>query len=172
MPIVTEVMSPETVELVSQYADILQVGARNMHNCDLLDKLGKQRKPVLLKRGLTATMDEFLGAADRIMLEGNNNVILCLRGVRTFDTSQRYPADLYAIPYLKEKSHLPIVFDPSHATGKRSFVTSVTKMAIAAGVDGLLIETHYNPSEAKCDGAQMILPEELGPLVEFAKLVK
>lgn len=171
MFIVTEVMSPETVELVAAYADILQVGARNMQNYDLLDKLGKQKKPILLKRGLSATIDEFLGAADRIMLGGNSEVILCLRGVRTFDTSQRYPADLYAIPYIREKSHLPIIFDPSHAAGKKSLVPSLARMAMAGGVDGLIIETHYNPSEAKCDGAQMIEPRELGPLVQFARLI-
>lgn len=169
LPIVTEVTRVDLVELVSEYADVLQVGTRNMYNFDLLDELGKQNKPVLLKRGFNATIDEFLGAADRIIEGGNPNVILCLRGIRSFDNSQRYTADLYAIPDLRQKTHLPIVFDPSHTSGRRSLVPSLAKMAIVGGVDGLIIETHYNPEEAKCDGAQMITPKTLSEIINYAK---
>ncbi|PIN80636.1 3-deoxy-7-phosphoheptulonate synthase, partial [Candidatus Woesearchaeota archaeon CG10_big_fil_rev_8_21_14_0_10_30_7] len=172
LPIVTEVMSVETLAYISERVDLLQVGARNMHNFTLLDELGKQHKPVLLKRGLSATIEEFLCAADRIVYGGNPNVLLCLRGVRTFDNSQRYPADLYAIPDLIQKTHLPIIFDPSHPAGRRSLVPSLAKMAIAGGVNGLIIESHYEPQEAKCDGAQMITPEVLGKIINYAKQVE
>ncbi|MDD5090956.1 MAG: 3-deoxy-7-phosphoheptulonate synthase [Candidatus Wallbacteria bacterium] len=168
MPVITEVISPDLIEIVSRYADIIQVGARNMQNFDLLDRLGRQPKPVLLKRGVSATLDEFLGAADRILEGGNRNVMLCLRGVRTFDYSQRYPADLYAIPDLRRKTHLPIVFDPSHAAGNRALVPELARMAIAGGVNALIIEAHPSPCNALCDGAQMIPPEELGKLASFA----
>ncbi len=172
LPVVTEVMSSRDVELIGNYTDIFQVGARNMQNFDLLDELGKTNKPVLLKRGTDADIDVFLAAADRILYGGNKNVLLCLRGITTFDRSQRYTADLYAIPDLKRKSHLPIIFDPSHPAGRRDYVPSLARMAIAGGVDGLIIETHYCPSEALCDGAQMILPKDLGELVSFARNIE
>ncbi|MDD2716065.1 MAG: 3-deoxy-7-phosphoheptulonate synthase [Candidatus Wallbacteria bacterium] len=169
LPVVTEVISPNLIDLCYCYTDIFQVGARNMQNFDLLDKLGMQNKPVLLKRGVSATLDELLGAADRILEGGNKKVMLCLRGVRTFDYSQRYPADLYAIPDLLRKTHLPIIFDPSHSAGTRSLVPEIARMAIAGGVHGLIIEAHYNPPEALCDGSQMITPDELGQLVTYAR---
>ncbi len=170
MPIVTEVTSSELIEKFDKYIDIYQVGTRKMQDFDLLDKLGKQNKPVLLKRGFSAKIDEFLGAADRILYGGNNNVMLCLRGVRTFDYSQRFPADLYAIPDLKRKTHLPIIFDPSHSAGDKKLVPGIARMAIAGGVNGLLIETHYNPSKAASDGKQTITPETLGEIIRYARM--
>jgi 3-deoxy-7-phosphoheptulonate synthase len=156
LPIVTEVMSPEHVERVSECADLLQVGARNMQNFDLLRELGKGSKPVLLKRGMSATLEEFLSAAEYILDGGNPNVILCERGIRTFEFSTRYTLDLSIVPLIKELSHLPIMVDPSHATGKRSLVPPMAKAALVAGAQGILVEVHPEPEKALSDGAQSL----------------
>ena len=156
LPIVTEVMSPEHVEHVSECADLLQVGARNMQNFDLLKELGKGSKPVLLKRGMSATIEEFLSAAEYILDGGNPNVILCERGIRTFESSTRYTLDLSVVPLIKELSHLPIMVDPSHATGKRSLVPPMAKAALVAGAQGVLVEVHPEPEKALSDGPQSL----------------
>lgn len=156
LPIVTEVMSPDNVGLVAEYADLLQVGARNMQNFDLLRELGKIRKPVLLKRGMSATIEEFLAAAEYILAEGNEQVILCERGIRTFETSTRNTLDLAMVPLVKELTHLPIMVDPSHATGKRSLVTPMSKAALVAGAHGVLVEVHPEPEKALSDGPQSL----------------
>jgi 3-deoxy-7-phosphoheptulonate synthase len=156
LPIVTEIMSPDNVGLVAEYADLLQVGARNMQNFDLLRELGRIRKPVLLKRGMSATVEEFLAAAEYILAEGNENVILCERGIRTFETATRNTLDLSIVPLVKELSHLPIMVDPSHATGKRSLVHPMTLAAMAAGAHGVLVEVHPEPEKALSDGPQSL----------------
>ncbi len=156
LPIVTEIMSPDNVGLVAEYADLLQVGARNMQNFDLLRELGKIRKPVLLKRGMSATVEEFLAAAEYILAEGNDQVILCERGIRTYETATRNTLDLSIVPLIKEMSHLPIMVDPSHATGKRSLVAPMAKAALVSGADGVLIEVHPNPEKALSDGPQSL----------------
>lgn len=156
LPIVTEVMSPDNVGLVAEYADLLQVGARNMQNFDLLRELGKIRKPVLLKRGMSATIEEFLAAAEYILAEGNNQVILCERGIRTFETATRNTLDLAMVPLVKEITHLPVMVDPSHATGKRSLVTPMSKAALVAGAHGVLVEVHPEPEKAMSDGPQSL----------------
>jgi 3-deoxy-7-phosphoheptulonate synthase len=156
LPIVTEVMSPEHVEHVSQCADLLQVGARNMQNFDLLKELGRGRKPVLLKRGMSATIEEFLSAAEYILIGGNPNVILCERGIRTFESATRNTLDLSVVPLIKELSHLPIMVDPSHATGKRSLVPPMAKAALVAGAHGILVEVHPEPEKALSDGPQSL----------------
>jgi 3-deoxy-7-phosphoheptulonate synthase len=161
----TEVMTPEQVDLVAQYADILQVGARNMQNFALLKRLGKETKPVLLKRGLSATIKEFLMSAEYIVSQGNAKVILCERGIRTFETMTRNTLDISAVPLLNELSHLPVVVDPSHATGKRSLVAPMAKSAVAAGADGLIVEVHPNPEEAWSDGAQSLTFKEFETLM-------
>ncbi|SCY11763.1 3-deoxy-7-phosphoheptulonate synthase [Alkaliphilus peptidifermentans] len=166
MPIVTEVMDHEDFDLVAEYADILQIGARNMQNFSLLKKAGKTNKPILLKRGLSATIEEFLMAAEYIMSEGNLRIILCERGIRTFETYTRNTLDLSAIPVIKELSHLPIIVDPSHATGKWAMVEPLSKAAIAVGADGLMIEVHHQPELALCDGAQSLKPAKFGRLME------
>jgi 3-deoxy-7-phosphoheptulonate synthase len=156
LPIVTEVMSPENVGLVAEHADLLQVGARNMQNFDLLRELGKIRKPVLLKRGMSATLEEFLAAAEYILAEGNHHVILCERGIRTFETATRNTLDLAIVPLVKELSHLPVMVDPSHATGKRSLVPPMAKAALVAGAHGVLVEVHPEPEKALSDGPQSL----------------
>lgn len=156
LPIVTEVMSPDNVGLVAEYADLLQVGARNMQNFDLLRELGKIRKPVLLKRGMSATIEEFLAAAEYILAEGNGQVILCERGIRTFETATRNTLDLAMVPLVKELTHLPIMVDPSHATGKRSLVPPMSKAALVAGAHGVLVEVHPEPEKALSDGPQSL----------------
>lgn len=156
LPIVTEVMSPDNVGLVAEYADLLQVGARNMQNFDLLRELGKIRKPVLLKRGMSATIEEFLAAAEYILAEGNDQVILCERGIRTFETATRNTLDLAMVPLVKELTHLPVMVDPSHATGKRSLVTPMSKAALVAGAHGVLVEVHPEPEKALSDGPQSL----------------
>ena len=166
LPIVTEVMSPDNVGLVAEYADLLQVGARNMQNFDLLRELGKIRKPVLLKRGMSATLEEFLAAAEYILAEGNHNVILCERGIRTFETATRNTLDLAIVPLIKELSHLPVMVDPSHATGKRSLVPPMTKAALVAGAHGVLIEVHPEPEKALSDGAQSLTVPGFEKLME------
>jgi len=154
LPIVTEVMSPDNVGLVAEYADLLQVGARNMQNFDLLKEVGRIRKPVLLKRGMSATIEEFLAAAEYILAEGNDQVILCERGIRTYETATRNTLDLAVAPLIKEMSHLPIMVDPSHATGKRSLVPPMTLAALVAGAHGVLVEVH--PEKALSDGPQSL----------------
>ncbi|MEZ5070857.1 MAG: 3-deoxy-7-phosphoheptulonate synthase [Bacteroidales bacterium] len=166
LKIVTEVMDTRQVETVARYADILQIGSRNMQNYPLLMEAGQTSKPILLKRGMMATIDEFLQAAEYILAQGNQSVILCERGIRTYETATRYTLDLNAIPVLKERTHLPVIVDPSHGTGKRSLVAPMSRAAIAAGADGLLIEVHFNPAEARCDGSQSLFPEDFGKLMD------
>lgn len=173
LPIVTEVVSPQDVELVCQYADILQVGARNMQNFSLLDEVGKVTKPVLLKRGLMSTIEELLMSAEYILSGGNPNVILCERGIRSFEKYTRNTLDISAVPILKRLSHLPVIVDPSHATGQRYLVEPVSKAAIAAGADGLLVEIHPDPDNALSDGAQSLtLPQFEGFMKELSSLAR
>lgn len=164
--IVTEVMDTGTIELVAKYADILQIGTRNMQNFFLLREVARSGKPVLLKRGSSSTIEEWLLAAEYILAEGNHNVILCERGVRTFESYTRNTLDLTAVPVVKYLSHLPIIVDPSHAIGKWRFVEPMARAAIAAGADGLLIEVHPNPAEALCDGPQSLTPENFQVLMQ------
>lgn len=166
LPIVTEVMTPTLVEEAVEYADIIQIGARNMQNYDLLKEVGRTDKPILLKRGLSATIEEFLMSAEYIMAEGNENVILCERGIRTFETYTRNTLDISAVPILKKLSHLPVIVDPSHASGMWWLVEPLSMAAIAAGADGLIIEVHNDPSNAMCDGEQSIKPERFDSLVK------
>jgi 3-deoxy-7-phosphoheptulonate synthase len=165
IPMVTEVVDPHQVELVAQYADILQVGARNMQNFALLPEMGKARRPVILKRGLANTVTEWLTAADYILAAGNKDVILCERGIRTFEDSTRFSMDISSIPVIKKASHLPIIADPSHAAGHYSLVPALARAAIAAGADGLLIEVHPNPKEALVDGLQSLTPSDFKRLM-------
>ncbi|MBI5030627.1 MAG: 3-deoxy-7-phosphoheptulonate synthase [Chloroflexi bacterium] len=165
MPIVTEVMASQDVSLVAQYADILQVGARNMQNFSLLHALGETQKPVLLKRGLMSTVEELLMAAEYILSHGNQRVMLCERGIRTFETATRNTFDINAIPLLKQLTHLPVIADPSHGTGKWELVTPVARAAIAAGADGIIVEVHCNPAHALSDGAQSLKPAKFAELV-------
>lgn len=171
LKIVTEVIDTRDVETVAKYSDILQVGARNMQNFRLLKEVGATNKPVLLKRGLSATIEEWLMAAEYIISAGNPNIILCERGIRTFETATRNTIDISAIPVVKELSHLPIIADPSHATGTWKYVNALSKAAVAAGADGLLIEVHNDPANALCDGPQSLKPEKFGQLVEELKIV-
>jgi len=171
LPIVTEVMDTRLVELVAGYADILQIGSRNMQNYPLLKEVGMLRKPVLLKRGMMATIEEFLLAAEYILNQGNDQVILCERGIRTFETSTRNTLDLGAVPMLKHLTHLPVIVDPSHGTGHRWMVPSMAKAAVAAGADGLIIEVHYKPEEALCDGQQSLSPAEFAKLMADLKKI-
>jgi 3-deoxy-7-phosphoheptulonate synthase len=156
LPIVTELMDPRDVETVLKYADVIQIGTRNMQNFHLLSEVGKVERPVLLKRGMSATVEELLMAAEYILKEGNADVILCERGIRTFETATRFTLDLAAIPVIKKQCHLPVVVDPSHATGKRELVLPLSLAAVAVGADGLLVETHPDPEEALCDGSQSL----------------
>jgi len=171
LPIVTEVMSVELVEKISQYADILQIGARNMQNFDLLKEVGRCNKTILLKRGMSATIEEFLMSAEYIMSEGNQNVILCERGIRTFETFTRNTLDLSAIPVLKKLSHLPVIVDPSHAAGKWWLVEPLSKAAIAVGADGLEIEVHYDPANAFSDGPQSLKPEKFEDMMHSIRVI-
>ena len=159
LPIVTEIMDPTLVDLVCQYADVLQIGARNMQNFTLLHAVGKSQHPVLLKRGMSSTIKDLLMAAEYVLSHGNTRVMLCERGIRTFETATRNTSDINAIPVLKEKTHLPVVFDPSHATGKWEYVESLSMAGVAAGADGLIIEVHPNPEEAISDGRQSLTLE-------------
>ena len=159
LPIITEIMTTRSLELFED-VDIIQVGARNMQNFDLLQELGKTRKPILLKRGLCNTLQEMLMSAEYIMSEGNENIILCERGIRTYETYTRNTLDLSAVPVLHELTHLPVVVDPSHATGKAALVPSMAVAAAACGADGLMIEVHNNPAKALCDGAQSLTPNQ------------
>lgn len=170
LPFVTEVVNPETVELVAEYADMLQIGARNSQNFALLKKVGQIRKPVLLKRGMCMTIQEFLMSAEYIMSEGNQAVILCERGIRTFETATRNTLDLSAIPVLKERTHLPVIADPSHGTGNYHYVASMACAAVAAGADGLMIEVHSDPEHASSDGPQSLKPAKFALLMKKLKL--
>jgi 3-deoxy-7-phosphoheptulonate synthase len=168
--VVTEVMTPHEVELVGEYADIFQLGARNMQNFYLLREVGRTNKPVILKRGLSATIEEWLLAAEYILSEGNPNVILCERGIRTYETHTRNTLDLNAVPAVKELSHLPIIVDPSHGTGIRSLVPPMSKAAVAAGADGLLLEVHHDPDNSMTgDGVQSLFPEQFDQLMQELK---
>ncbi len=166
IPTVTEVMDTRDVDLVARYADIFQIGARNMQNFNLLKEVGQTKKPIILKRGLSATVKELLMSAEYILSEGNFNVILCERGIRTFSEFTRNTLDISAIPAVKMLSHLPVIVDPSHACGKWGLVSSLSKAAVAAGADGLLIEVHPNPKEALSDGPQQLLPENFSVLIK------
>ena len=172
LPVVTEVMTSENVALVARYADILQVGARNMQNFDLLRELGRIRKPVLLKRGMSATIEEFLAAAEYILAEGNPNVILCERGIRTFETATRNSLDLTVVPIIKELSHLPIMVDPSHATGKRVLVPPMAKAALMAGAHGIMVEVHPEPEKALSDGPQSLTIPGFEKLMDDIKTIR
>ena len=165
MPIVTELMSSDQLPLFLEAVDVIQIGARNMQNFDLLKKVGRTRKPILLKRGLSATIEEWLMSAEYIMSEGNPNVILCERGIRTFETYTRNTLDLSAVLAVKALSHLPVVVDPSHACGRAWMVEGMAMAAVAAGADGLIIEVHNDPAQALCDGAQSITPEQFEALM-------
>jgi 3-deoxy-7-phosphoheptulonate synthase len=165
LAIVTEVMAPEHVPMVAEYADVLQIGARNMQNYQLLQAVGDSGKPTLLKRGMSATIEEFLLAAEYILDRGNPNVVLCERGIRTYEDHTRFTLPLATVPYLNDKSHLPVVVDPSHGTGKAKLVTPMSKASIAAGADGLIIEVHEDPEHAASDGAQTITPAAFGQLM-------
>ncbi|OGD46556.1 3-deoxy-7-phosphoheptulonate synthase [Candidatus Bathyarchaeota archaeon RBG_16_57_9] len=171
LPVVTEVVSPKTVGIVEEYADILQIGARSMQNYPLLRRIGAARKPVLLKRGFSSTIEEWLSSAEYILAGGNDDVILCERGIRTYQNLTRFTLDLSAVPILNEVSRLPVVVDPSHGTGVRSLVSPMAKAAVAAGADGLLIEVHPRPEEAKSDGDQSLRPEEFQELMRIIKPV-
>ena len=165
LPVVTEIMTPEQLPLISEYADMLQIGARNMQNYELLKTVGRSTLPVLLKRGLMATLEELLMSAEYILAEGNRNVILCERGIGTFEKYTRNTTDINALPVLKSLTHLPVILDPSHGVGKWNFVTPVALAGIAAGADGLIIEVHPNPEQALSDGGQSLLPERFVDLV-------
>lgn len=171
MPIVTEIMDPRDLDIMVKYTDVIQIGARNMQNFRLLLEVGTVDKPVLLKRGLSSTIQEWLMAAEYIMSKGNHKVILCERGIRTFETATRNTLDLSAVPLLKTLTHLPVVVDPSHGVGKRELVAPMSRAAVAAGADGLLLEVHSNPEEALSDGDQSIRPEDFARLMEELKPV-
>ena len=171
LPVVTEVMDPELVPLVSSYADVLQVGARNMQNFALLHAVGEAHRPVLLKRGMMSTMEELLMAAEYILSHGNDRVILCERGIRTFETYTRNTLDINAVPLLKQLTHLPVIVDPSHGTGKWELVEPISRAAVAAGADGLIVEVHAHPEEALSDGTQSLKPERFGTLMQSLRRV-
>jgi 3-deoxy-7-phosphoheptulonate synthase len=169
--VVTEVMETADVELVASYADALQIGARNMQNYSLLKAVGRSGKPVVLKRGMAAKVEDLLLAAEYLLAEGNEQVILCERGIRTFETATRNTLDLNAIPYIKQKTHLPVLVDPSHGTGVRDFVIPMALAAAACGADGLLVEVHENPAVAWSDGAQSLYPEGFEQLMQALRPV-
>ncbi|MDI6744965.1 MAG: 3-deoxy-7-phosphoheptulonate synthase [Thermodesulfovibrionales bacterium] len=171
LPVVTEIMDPRDMETILQYTDIIQIGARNMQNFRLLLEVGMCNKPVLLKRGLSATIKEWLMAAEYVMSKGNQEVILCERGIRTFETATRNTLDLSAVPVLKQKTHLPVVVDPSHGVGKWDLVAPMAKAAVAVGADGLLIEVHTNPENAMSDGEQSLKPDAFKKLMSELKLI-
>ena len=171
LPLFSEIMDAQHLELMEKYVDVLQIGARNMQNFKLLEAVGESKLPVLLKRGMSATIEELLLASEYILSRGNENVMLCERGIRTYETATRNTFDINAIPFLKQNSHLPVIADPSHATGDNKLVEPVALAAIAAGADGLLIEIHPRPDEALCDGPQALLPKELKQLIDKASIV-
>jgi len=173
LPVVTEVMDTRQVELVAEYADMLQIGSRNMQNYPLLKEAGMCKKPILLKRGMMATIEEFLLAAEYILRQGNDQIILCERGIRTFETSTRNTLDLSAVPMLKRLTHLPVIVDPSHGTGVRWMVPPMAKAAVAVGTDGLIMEVHFKPEEALCDGYQSLSLDEFDLLMaDMRKIAK
>ncbi|MFN3373630.1 MAG: 3-deoxy-7-phosphoheptulonate synthase [Chloroflexus sp.] len=165
LPVVTEVMDTETLPLVLEYADMLQIGARNMQNYSLLRAVGRTQRPVLLKRGFAATVKDLLLAAEYILAEGNPQVVLCERGIRTFDDSLRFTLDLGAVPLIKQLSHLPVIVDPSHASGRADLVIPMARAALAAGADGLIVEVHDNPAYAVCDGTQSLVPDSFADMM-------
>jgi 3-deoxy-7-phosphoheptulonate synthase len=171
IPVITEVMDTRKVEVVCRYADILQIGSRNMQNFPLLKEIGKCRKPVMLKRGMNATLDELLLASEYILEGGNDQVILCERGIRSFENSYRNTMDLNAVPMLKQLTHLPVIVDPSHGTGHAFMVPPLAKAALAVGADGLLIEVHNDPHNALCDGQQSLTIEQFGTLMKELKIL-
>ena len=171
LPIVTELMSPEYLDVFNEKVDLIQIGARNMQNFDLLKQLGQVDRPILLKRGLNATYEEWIMSAEYIMPSGNENVILCERGIRTFETYTRNTLDLQSVPVLRKLTHLPVIIDPSHAGGKWWLVDSMAKASVAAGADGLMIEVHNNPEAALCDGAQSLKPEKYSELLKDVKQI-
>ena len=171
LPVITEVMNVNQVGLVSEYADIIQIGARNMQNFDLLKEAGKAKRPVLLKRGLSATIEEFLMSAEYILAQGNYSVILCERGIRTFETATRFTLDLNAVPVIKKLTHLPVFVDPSHGVGVREFIPAMCKASVACGADGLLVEVHCCPEKAFSDGAQSLLPGQFAKMMAELKCV-
>jgi 3-deoxy-7-phosphoheptulonate synthase len=172
LPVVTEIINPADVPMVSEYVDMLQVGARNIQNFALLKKLGRISKPILLKRGMMSTIEEFLMAAEYILSEGNQNVVLCERGIRTFERATRNTLDLSAVPVIKGKSHLPIIVDPSHATGHWRYVEAMSLAAAAAGADGLMVEVHNNPQEAFSDGNQSLTGENFSKLMAKLRTIR
>jgi 3-deoxy-7-phosphoheptulonate synthase len=171
LPVVTEVMDTRQVELVNKYADMIQIGSRNMQNYPLLKEVGMCNKPILLKRGMMATIEEFLLAAEYILNQGNGQVVLCERGIRTYETSTRNTLDLSAVPMLKRLTHLPVIVDPSHGTGIRWMVPAMAKAAVAVGADGLIMEVHYRPDEALCDGFQSLDPDLFSRLMADLKKI-
>ena len=171
MPVVTEIMAPEDISLLTRYSDVLQIGARNMQNYALLNAVGKSQHPVLLKRSMMASVDELLMAAEYILSHGNRRVMLCERGIRTFETSTRNTTDINAIPVLKSLTHLPVMLDPSHGTGHWEYVTAIARAGVAAGADGLIVEVHNHPSRAMSDGAQSLKPERYAELVTQVRAV-
>lgn len=176
LPTVTEIMNPQDIEVVEDYADVLQIGARNCQNFSLLKECGKSKKPVFLKRGMSVTIEEFLMSAEYILAAGNPNIILCERGIRTFETATRNTLDLSAVPVLQERSHLPVVIDPSHATGVWRYVIPMAKAAVAAGADGVMVEVHPHPDKAYSDGPQQLRFQHFEQMMKeikaFAKLAK
>ncbi|HDT15299.1 MAG TPA: 3-deoxy-7-phosphoheptulonate synthase, partial [Firmicutes bacterium] len=171
LPFVTEVLDTRHVDLINRYADMFQIGARNMQNFELLKEVGKTKKPVLLKRGLSSTIKEWLMSAEYILSNGNMNVIMCERGIRTFETATRNTLDLSAVPLLKELTHLPVVVDPSHGTGVKALIKPMARAAVAAGCDGLTVEVHHKPEEAMSDGDQSLVPAEYKQLVKECRKV-
>ncbi|MBI5491310.1 MAG: 3-deoxy-7-phosphoheptulonate synthase [Deltaproteobacteria bacterium] len=171
LPIISELMDPRDTEIVCEYVDIVQIGARNMQNFRLLTEVGKSGKPVLLKRGLSATIKEFLMSAEYIAAQGNTQIILCERGIRTFETATRNTLDISAVPVLKEETHLPVFIDPSHAVGRWGLVTPLARAAVAVGADGLMIEVHPDPENALCDGAQSLKPTKFARLMDEVRKV-
>ncbi|MGH7890235.1 MAG: 3-deoxy-7-phosphoheptulonate synthase, partial [Thermodesulfobacteriota bacterium] len=171
LPVVTEILDSDDLEIVAEYSDMLQIGARNSQNYALLRRVGRSNKPILLKRGMSTTINEFLMAAEYILSEGNQNVVLCERGIRTFETATRNTFDLNAIPVLKEKTHLPVVADPSHGTGYWQYVIPMSLAAIAAGADGLIVEVHPKPETAMSDGGQSLKPSKFAELIAKARPV-
>jgi 3-deoxy-7-phosphoheptulonate synthase len=171
LPIITELMNLKDLDLVEKYADVIQIGARNTQNFDLLKEVGKSKKPVLLKRGLATTIQEWLMSAEYVMSNGNYNVVLCERGIRTFETATRFTLDLNAVPVLRHLSHLPIVVDPSHGVGVREYIPALARAAVAAGADGLIIEVHPKPEEALSDGPQSLLPDQFAILMKELRAI-
>lgn len=171
LPVISELMDPRDTEVVCEYVDIVQIGARNMQNFRLLTEVGKSKKPVLLKRGLSATIKEFLMSAEYIAAQGNSQIILCERGIRTFETATRNTLDISAVPVLKEETHLPVFIDPSHAVGRWELVTPLARAAVAVGADGIMIEVHPDPENALCDGAQSLKPSKFARLMDEVRKV-